>query len=55
LSPREWLVIAPVVAMAIFMGLVPNVFLRPTAASIDKVVERLVPVEHVVSSLGAER
>ncbi len=40
LSVREWLVIAPVVAMAIFMGLAPNVFLTPTAAAIDKVVER---------------
>ena len=41
LSPREWAVIAPVLAMAIFMGLAPNVFLHPTAASIDKVVERM--------------
>ena len=41
LSPREWAVIAPVIAMAIFMGLAPNVFLHPTAASIDKVVERM--------------
>src|SRR4029079_10149669 len=30
LSPREWAVIAPVLAMAIFMGLAPNVFLHPT-------------------------
>ena len=51
LSSREWLVIAPVVAMAIFMGLAPNVFLRPTAASVDKVVERLAAVGNVVSSL----
>ncbi len=51
LSSREWLVIAPVVAIAIFMGLAPNVFLRPTAASVDKVVERLAPVGNVVSSL----
>jgi len=41
LSPREWAVIAPVIAMAIFMGLAPNVFLHPTAASIDKIVERM--------------
>jgi len=39
------------VAMAIFMGLAPNVFLRPTAASVDKVVERLAAVGNVVSSL----
>jgi NADH-quinone oxidoreductase subunit M len=53
LSVREWLVIAPVVVMAIFMGLAPNVFLTPTAAAVDKVVERLAPVENVISSLGA--
>jgi NADH-quinone oxidoreductase subunit M len=55
LSVREWLVIGPVVAMAIFMGLAPNVFLLPTAAAVDKVVERLVPVQNVVSTLGAGR
>jgi NADH-quinone oxidoreductase subunit M len=55
LSIREWLVIGPVVAMAIFMGLAPNVFLLPTAAAVDKVVERLAPVQNVVSSLGAGR
>jgi NADH-quinone oxidoreductase subunit M len=55
LSMREWLVIGPVVAMAIFMGLAPNVILQPTAASVDKVVERLAPVENVVSSIEAGR
>jgi len=41
LSPREWAVIAPVVAMAIFMGIAPNVFLRPTSAALEKAVQRL--------------
>jgi len=41
LSPREWAVIAPVVAMAIFMGIAPNVFLRPTAAALEKAVQRM--------------
>jgi NADH-quinone oxidoreductase subunit M len=41
LSPREWAVITPVLAMAIFMGVAPNVFLHPTAASVNKVVERM--------------
>jgi NADH-quinone oxidoreductase subunit M len=54
LSPREWAVIGPVVVMAIFMGLAPNVFLKPTAAAVDKVVERLAPTD-VISSLGAGR
>ena len=51
LSVREWLVIGPVVAMAFFMGLAPNVFLLPTAASVDRVVERVAPIENVVSTL----
>ena len=34
--------IAPVVAMAIVMGLFPNVFLAPTAPAIDKLVQRVV-------------
>jgi NADH-quinone oxidoreductase subunit M len=55
LSPREWAVIGPVVAIAIFMGLAPNVFLKPTAAAVDKVVERLAPTDNVISSLGAGR
>ena len=29
LSVREWFVIAPICAMAIFMGVVPGVFLKP--------------------------
>jgi len=41
LSPREWAVIAPVVAMAIFMGIAPNVFLRPTSAALEKAVQRM--------------
>ena len=44
LSPREWAVIAPVVAMAIFMGLAPNVFLRPTSAALEKAVAAAVAV-----------
>jgi NADH-quinone oxidoreductase subunit M len=36
LRPREWVVIVPIVAMAIVMGLLPNLFLRPMEASIDR-------------------
>ena len=32
LTPREWVVIAPVVAMAIVMGLFPTLFLAPDRA-----------------------
>jgi NADH-quinone oxidoreductase subunit M len=41
LSAREWAVIAPVIAVAIFMGLAPNVFLRPTSAALEKAVQRV--------------
>ena len=41
LSTREWVVIAPVVAMTIVMGLFPMLFLRPMAPAIDKLMERV--------------
>ena len=41
LTPREWVVITPVVVMAIVMGLFPTVFLAPTAPAIDKLVQRV--------------
>ena len=47
LSPREWAVITPVLAMAVFMGLAPTVFLRPTAASLEKVVARMAQSRNV--------
>ena len=41
LSLREWVVILPVLAMAILMGVLPSIFLQPTAASVEKVVQRM--------------
>jgi NADH-quinone oxidoreductase subunit M len=43
LSVREWVVILPVCAMAIFMGVVPGVFLAPMEPAVRKVVEQIVP------------
>ena len=43
LSVREWFVIGPVCAMAIFMGVVPGVFLRPMEASVRKTIEHVLP------------
>jgi NADH-quinone oxidoreductase subunit M len=40
LRPREWLVIAPIVAMAILMGVLPNLFLRPIEPAVDRVLNR---------------
>jgi NADH-quinone oxidoreductase subunit M len=41
LTPREWVVITPVIAMAIVMGLFPTFFLAPTAPAVDKLVQRV--------------
>jgi NADH-quinone oxidoreductase subunit M len=43
LSVREWLVIGPVCAMAIVMGVVPGVFLKPMEASVRKTIAHIVP------------
>jgi NADH-quinone oxidoreductase subunit M len=42
LSPREWMVIAPICAMAVIMGVVPGWFLKPMEASVTKTVEHVV-------------
>jgi NADH-quinone oxidoreductase subunit M len=41
LTPREWVMVAPIAAMAIFMGVMPNVFLRPMEPSVRSVLERI--------------
>jgi NADH-quinone oxidoreductase subunit M len=42
LSPREWVVIAPICVMAVVMGVVPGVFLHPMEASVQKTVRAIV-------------
>ena len=41
LSPRERWVIVPVVAMAIFMGVFPGVFLKPMQPSVERFLQRM--------------
>src|SRR5437867_90530 len=41
LQPREWAVIAPIVAAAILMGVLPNLFLRPIEPAVDRVVNQV--------------
>jgi NADH-quinone oxidoreductase subunit M len=41
LSPREWWVLAPTVAMAIFMGVAPSVFLKPMQPAVDRIAARM--------------
>ena len=40
LTPREWVVLVPVVAMAVLMGVLPNLFLRPMEPSVERMLER---------------
>jgi NADH-quinone oxidoreductase subunit M len=41
LSMREWAILGPLAAMAIIMGVVPNVFLRPMEPAVQRIVERV--------------
>ncbi|MEO7191139.1 MAG: NADH-quinone oxidoreductase subunit M [Vicinamibacterales bacterium] len=42
LSVREWIVIAPVCAVAILMGVLPGLFLKPIEPSVRRTVEEIV-------------
>jgi NADH-quinone oxidoreductase subunit M len=44
LSLREWLVIAPICATAILMGVVPNLFLKPMEPAVRKTIEQVRPL-----------
>ena len=41
LSFREWAIVGPLAAMAIFMGVFPNLFLRPMEPAVQRIVERV--------------
>jgi NADH-quinone oxidoreductase subunit M len=41
LTPREWVLMVPTVAMCIVMGVFPNIFLRPMEPSINRIIERV--------------
>ena len=40
LRPREWVIVAPIVAMTILMGVLPNLFLRPIEPSVERMLNR---------------
>jgi NADH-quinone oxidoreductase subunit M len=40
LQPREWLVIVPIIAVAVLMGVVPNLFLRPIEPSVERILNQ---------------
>ena len=39
LVPREWVLLVPVVAVALLMGILPNLFLRATEPSVNRTIE----------------
>jgi NADH-quinone oxidoreductase subunit M len=41
LSFREWAILGPLAAAAIFMGVFPNVFLKPMEPAVGRIVERI--------------
>jgi NADH-quinone oxidoreductase subunit M len=62
LQPREWAVIVPIVALAVLMGVVPNLFLRPIEPSVERMLDhynRRVPAriqaDAQASAPGSER
>jgi NADH-quinone oxidoreductase subunit M len=41
LQVREWIVIVPIVATAVLMGVLPNLFLRPIEPSVDRMLNQV--------------
>jgi NADH-quinone oxidoreductase subunit M len=40
LKPREWALIVPIVAIAVLMGVFPNLFLRPMGPSVERMINQ---------------
>jgi NADH-quinone oxidoreductase subunit M len=53
LTPREWVLMVPTVAMVIVMGVVPAVFLRPMEPSVNRVIERITSQQPAQVKTGA--
>jgi NADH-quinone oxidoreductase subunit M len=51
LSLREWAIVGPLVAMAIVMGVVPNLFLKPMEPGVNRIVQRV--AEHQAMQVRA--
>jgi NADH-quinone oxidoreductase subunit M len=41
LTPREWAVLVPIIAMAILMGVLPNLFLKPIGPSVERMLNQI--------------
>jgi NADH-quinone oxidoreductase subunit M len=56
LAAREWAVLVPIVALAVLMGVVPNVFLKPIGPAVDRMLTQIhqqVPERGQVASKAA--
>jgi NADH-quinone oxidoreductase subunit M len=45
LQPREWAGVLPLCAVALVMGIFPNIFLRPMAAAVERLVQQVQQVQ----------
>jgi NADH-quinone oxidoreductase subunit M len=41
LSPREWAILVPIIAVAVLMGVLPNLFLRPIEPSVNRMLNQI--------------
>jgi NADH-quinone oxidoreductase subunit M len=41
LQPREWAILVPIIALAVLMGVVPNLFLRPIEPSVQRMLNQV--------------
>ena len=41
LTPREWVLLVPIIVMALLMGIFPGVFLKPMAPSIERTLDTM--------------
>jgi NADH-quinone oxidoreductase subunit M len=48
LTPREWWLVGPTVAVALLMGVFPGIFLRPMEPSINKVIGLIIDGQPVI-------
>ena len=39
LRPREWALLVPIIALSVLMGVLPNLFLRPMAPSVERLLD----------------
>jgi NADH-quinone oxidoreductase subunit M len=55
LSTREWSIVGPLVAAAIFMGVAPNVFLKPMEPAVTRIVQRIEKRQPMTASAPVHR